>query len=193
MFKTAFLSNQNLSQMEELETYVRENLKDELEKARQFKGLPRLNDYEKALIYKYTDDGHFEINRKLRASEGQIVDEYAEYLDAALAKLDNYDDVVYRGEDEIDLEKYQAAERDKTILIEPAFLSATRSYNLAWSYGTFLFEIYSKTGKSIEKAAKFGSQTHDNEQEVLFRKGSKFRVFEVIKFSDYTLITLKEV
>ena len=45
----------------------------------------------------------------------------------------------------------------------------------------------------FKKVAKFGSQTYDNEQEVLFRKGSKFRVFEVIKFSDYTLITLKEV
>lgn len=38
-------------------------------------------------------------------------------------------------------------------------------------------ELYSRTGKAIEEFAKYGLYTAQNEKEVLFNPGKKFRVY----------------
>ncbi len=56
-----------------------------------------------------------------------------------------------------------------------------------------LFRIQSKKGKDIQKIAKFGIDSGQNEKEILFKANSKFYVLEVRKENSKTLITLEEV
>jgi hypothetical protein len=95
-----------------------------------------------------------------------------------LRQLTRYKGVVYRGTflSTIDLIRYQDAFENKTILYEPSFLSASLSTGIAKTYGDILFEIFGKTCTLIEKVSKFGSQSVDNEREVLFQAGTSFRV-----------------
>lgn len=80
------------------------------------------------------------------------------------------------------------------MIIEYAFVSATKSRMVAMQYKgpsrhspNCLFRIYSKTGKEIEKVAKFG------EQEVLTAPGKNFVVLGIDKELDYSLITMEEI
>lgn len=59
--------------------------------------------------------------------------------------------------------------------------------------GNTLFIINSKTGKDIEKIAKFGYKNIYNEYEVLFLPNRKFEVLEVDESSnDLLIITMEE-
>jgi hypothetical protein len=52
--------------------------------------------------------------------------------------------------------------------------------------------IIGKSGKEIEKFAKYGEHHPQNEKEVLFRPNIRFKVLEITKSDNYTLITLEE-
>jgi hypothetical protein len=167
----------------DLETYVYTHLKDELDIIRRdFQHvLPELSDEAKTIIYKYTDEDdvfNTHINKALRASSSLLENAFARHLNKVLRQLTRYKGVVYRGTflSTIDLIRYQDAFENKTILYEPSFLSASLSTGIAKTYGDILFEIFGKTCTLIEKVSKFGSQSVDNEREVLFQAGTSFRV-----------------
>ena len=185
--------------MRELEKYVQENFFDELEKVRRdfSNEFPRLTDAEKTIIYKYTDDDFtfIGINQTLRRSEGLIVDDFAKYLDFALSKLPNYNQITYRGTelDEKDVEKYIKSYQNGTILTEFGFFSTSRDRMIAESYGDIFFKVFGKRGKSIEKISKFGAGYLENEEEVLFRKNTPFKVFNMSKSRSHTIFHLLEI
>ena len=117
------------------------------------------------------------------------------HLNIALKKLPNYSQITYRGTElkEIDLEKYIKSFHNRTILTEYAFFSTSRDRMIAESYGDIFFKIIGKNGKSIEKISKFGSNNIDNEQEVLFRINTSFKVLSMSKSKNFTTFNLLEI
>jgi hypothetical protein len=185
--------------MDTLEKYAKAYLTteiSEIENTNRTTEYPQLSTYEKAVIYKYSDDGFANVNEGLRKSNGKSFDEFAKHLDSALANLPDYDGLVYRkvyltsGE----LNRYKKALADKKNIREYPFTSTTKSRLIAMTFeGTArykpncLFRMLSKTGKEIEKIAKF------DEKEVLIRPNTSFKVLEIKKELRYTLITMEEI
>lgn len=167
--------------MKSLKRFALKRLQSEIDiilQSERINALPELTLEEKAIIYKYTDDGHY-VNESLYESKGTKVSEYAIYLDYCLSKLPNFEGITFRGSDlkPYEIEKYQKALDEKITITEYSFISASRIKKQADQYRrTALFEIFSKNGKLIKKVSKFV-----NEQEVIFRKNSKFRVLGIEK------------
>jgi hypothetical protein len=149
---------------------------------------------ERTLIYKYTEDGYEELNEQLRISKGKEYTKFGRMLDSTLSRLPNYEDVVYRAANLTpnELQKYLEAKNNKAILVEHSFISASKSKNIAYGFGSCQFLIISKSGKDIELFAKYGFHHPQNEKEVLFRPNLGFRVLDITKEDKYTLIVLEE-
>lgn len=179
--------------MKNLKKYVQTYLKTELDIIRNSETantLTELSLEEKTIIYKYTNDGHY-VNELLHESKGIKTSQYAKYLDYSLSKLPDFQGITFRGSDltSYEIKKYHKALDEKVIIKEYSFLSTSRVKKQANQYRkTVLFEIFSKNGKLIEKVSKFV-----NEQEVLFRKNSKFKVLSIEKIDSYVYITLIEI
>jgi hypothetical protein len=157
---------------------------------------PNLTVYEKAVIYKYTEDGYENINELLRSSKGMKSNEFASVLNNSLTKIDNYEGQVFRCADlnAFELEKYVKAEKEGVPITEYTFISTTKSELTALAFGkNTKFVIYSKTGKEIEKISKFGKHNPPNEKEVLFKSGRSFNILEIIEEPNQTVITMEEV
>lgn len=151
---------------------------------------------ERTLIYKYTEDGYGKLNEALRISKGKNYTDFGYYLDKTLAKLPSYEDILYRSADlsQFELQKYLDANKNNSILVEHSFISTSKSKTIAYGFGkNCLFRMLSRSAKNIEEFSKYGSHHPQNEKEVLFRPNCKFRVLEVTKPDNYTLITLEEV
>ncbi len=186
----------------DIEKYIYENFSDALEIVKNSSRatiLPHLSLAEKTIIYKYTDDDftYLDVNRHLRQNKGINPSEFAQHLDMALSKIENFRGLVYRSTDLPDdvFGAYKTALKQRTFFIEYGFLSSSKSELVAKESYTdnYLFEIYGKNGKPIEKIAKFGLNSFDNEFEILFRKNTKFRVLAIDEFKRYTQITIKEI
>lgn len=185
--------------MTEIETYAKANLAAEIlviEGTNMQNEYPQLTTYDKAVIYKYSDDGFKDINEELRISKGKTFSDFAKHLNNALKKLPDYDGLVYRKVHltKQELTKYRNALKNNKPLKEFPFTSTTKSRLIAMNFaGTTtytpncLFRIQTKTGKEIDKIAKF------DEKEVLLLPNTKFRVLEVREEIDYTLITMEEI
>jgi ADP-ribosyltransferase exoenzyme len=151
---------------------------------------------EKTIIYEYTDWEYLTVNSSLRESKGTNISSFAQYLDTTLSKLPNYLGVVYRRAElsESVLDIFQNAYLNDIPIVEYGFLSTSQSQIIAAGFsGDFSFEIFSKTGKLIEDIAKNGISSYENEEEVLFRKNTHFKVLDIIKKSEIILIRLKEI
>lgn len=185
--------------MIELEEYSKTNLKyeiSEIQVSNRNSELNQLNIYEKAIIYKYSSDGFEEVNEILRKSKGKNINEFGNYLDYSLKKLENYEGLVYRGANlsKTELNRYLNSFKKNLLLTEYSFTSTSKSRLIAMSFkGNVLFRIYSRTGKSIEKITKFGISGYPNEKEVLFSSNRKFRILEITNESTYSLITMEEI
>ncbi|CAM4258542.1 ADP-ribosyltransferase exoenzyme [Pedobacter westerhofensis] len=168
----------------------------EIERSARKNELPDLSVYEKAIIYKYSEDGYEQVNELLRSTNGKTNSNFGTILNTCLSKLENFEGLVYRcaSLNSFELKKYLDAEKDGEAIIEHSFISTTKSELTAISFGrNTRFVIYSKTGKEIEKIAKYGKFDPANEKEVLFKSGRKFTILEVIKEAGYTLITMEEI
>ena len=190
---------QNGTIMRELEKYVQENFPDELEKVRQdfANTFLRLTDAEKTIIYKYSDDDFtfVGINKVLRDSEGLSMPEFAKYLNVALSKLPKTKGIpTYRGIEkaDIDFEKLVYAYENKTLWTDYGFFSTSRNRIIADSYGDLIFVVSGKNAKSIEKISKFGAGNLENEEEVLFKSGTSFKVLDISTRRNQTIIKLRE-
>lgn len=177
--------------------YVHENLSKELieismsDRAGYEAGLTI---YEKAIIYHYTDYGYESLNEQLRS--GQSISEFGLFLNYSLDKLPNYKDLCYRTIrcSKKDLEKYYSAFRNSSIITEKSFLSCSKSRILALQFSdTPLFIIWSKKGKDVEKIAKFGIDSGQNEKEIIFKSGSGFKVLDITENENKIIIILEEV
>ncbi|HEY8782805.1 MAG TPA: ADP-ribosyltransferase [Mucilaginibacter sp.] len=175
--------------------YVITNCSREFEEVKSRNISDVLSFEEQAIIYKYTEDGYERLNERLRISKGKEFSQFGKFLDKALAKLPNYEDVTYRAVDltNTELQKYIDAKENNSILVEHSFISASKSKAIANGFGkSCRFRIFSRSGKNIEEFAKYGINHPQNEKEILFRPNSRFKVLEVTKYEQYTLITLEE-
>jgi hypothetical protein len=185
--------------MNELEAYASANLSDEINEIQNsFRKniITELSIYEKALIYKYSDDGFKETNEELRSSGGKILSEFAKYLRNTLDKLGNFEGLVYRKVylTITEYKRYEDYFKNSKALKEYSFISTTKSRLIAMEFeGTTsyvpncLFRIQTKTGKDIELITKFA------EKEVLIQPNTKFRILDIRDEGDYKLITMEEV
>jgi hypothetical protein len=185
--------------MNAVEKYSKEKLVQEIfdiQTSNRNSELTDLDVYEKALIYKYSSDGYADVNETLRKSKGEKNTEFGKYLNKVLDKLPNFNRLVYRSAilTKKEHQRYSNALRDNQLIKEYSFVSASKSRLIAMAFnGSTLFRIYSRTGKEIEKIAKFGEHGSPNEKEILFKPNRNFRILEIIKESTYTLITMEEI
>lgn len=123
--------------------------------------------------------------------------QYAQFLVECLEKVPDYQDVVFRGESltQTQKQRYIDAYEHSTLIQIPTFFSTSKSQLIAnqFSKRDTLFTIFSKTGKEIERFAKFGIHSGQNEKEVLFVPNCSFEVLEVSISSSTTLITLEQI
>ncbi|WP_165501705.1 ADP-ribosyltransferase [Pedobacter frigiditerrae] len=174
--------------------YLAEEIK-EIENTTRINHLLNLSVFEKASILKYTNDGYEDLNEYLRKTEGKEKTDFGKIIDQSLSKLDNYNGLVYRCAtlSKKELQLYKNAFELAKPIVEHTFLSTSKSKTIAYMFGkNTIFRIYSRTGKDIEKIAKFGSDHPQNEQEVLFRTGSAFDILDISKEGSRTLITMEE-
>ena len=135
--------------------------------------LPELNIFEKAIIYKYSEDGYQDLNERLRISNGANMPIFGKLLSECLDKLPNFSDNIYRGVDLTtdEYSRYLEAYINDEIINEPFFISTSRSILVGNQFGNIHFEIFCQTGKNIESVAK-----HPMEKEILLGNNCKFRV-----------------
>ena len=180
-----------------LNEYVELRYPDALNAIRESKWareLTELTEHEKAIIYAYSDEG-YEVNAELRKFRELVTPEFAVHLNAALSKLPSTNAVVHRGIWRMGsvLKMYQEAFKTGEVLTEYGFTSASKSRGIAEQFGEIVLDIASKNGKAIEKLTKFGASVMDNEQEVLFKSGSKFLVRSIVERNSFIYISLKEI
>jgi ADP-ribosyltransferase exoenzyme len=138
--------------------------------------LPELTTHEKAIIYKYSEDGYQDLNEKLRISNGVNIPIFGKLLSECLEKLPNFVGNVYRSTNLTDEEynRYLTAYLKDELIIESFFISTSRSRLIGNQFGNFSFEIFSQTGKCIENISKFY-----NEKEVVIKYNTSFRVISI--------------
>ena len=185
--------------MDFIEKHARVHLNreiNEIETSNRKLELPELSVYEKAIIYKYSNDGYDSVNEKLRISEGKETIELGKLLRRVINKLPSYVGLVYRGANltSIEIRRYEKALKLNNGIKEFSFLSCTHSRLIAMAFrGNVFFRIFSKTGKSVDKVTKFGFHGNSNEKEVIIVPNRNFNVLEVVYASDYTTITMEEI
>jgi len=111
--------------------------------------LTQLNVFEKAIIYKYTEDGFDDLNETLRISKGEKITLFGTLLAECLDKLPDFDEIAYRGINltSIEFQKYLNAFENGESITEHFFISSSSSIYVGNSYGTVLFKIFSQKGK----------------------------------------------
>ena len=169
----------------------------EIENSHRLNVLTELTVYEKAIIYKYSEDGYVDLNEKLRLSEGEDISIFGLLLDECLSKLPDYQDVVYRGDSltESEIKQYNYRFVNQEYYEEYLFFSSSKSRNKAYEYAkpyknefSVIFTIFSKRGKDISSLAKY-----EIEREILFRYNSRFNVINIEERENVYFIILKEI
>ncbi|MEO8854939.1 MAG: ADP-ribosyltransferase domain-containing protein [Ginsengibacter sp.] len=185
--------------MKLIEDYVIKNLSHELKSIQNSSSHKTINltDFEKALIYKYSNDGFRRTNKLLLASRGLDFDDFGMLLYSAISKLPDFNGIVYRkvfltsGE----IGKYSDALKTQNNIIEYPFISTSKFISVAviWEGQTnvnpnSLFVIYTRSGKEIELMSKF-----TDEKEVVLKPNTQFKVLNIFVEPDFIQITMEEV
>ncbi|MFB9077700.1 hypothetical protein ACFFLS_00680 [Flavobacterium procerum] len=145
---------------DKLQKYVEEKLTVELHKiinSNHHHPITQLNEFEKTIIYHYTDYGNDSLNEKL--INGYKMPEFGRYLNYSLNKLPSYKLLCYRAIicNRLDLRKYYDAFADDSVIVEKSFWPCSKSKLIALTFSASpLFIIISKRGKDVEKISKFG-------------------------------------
>ena len=180
-----------------IENYVLNNLSQDwaqIKKSKNFSKSDELNEFKKTLIWHYSDDGFESLNETLR--NGGEISDFGKFLNNVLDKLPDYNLLCYRTikSNKSRLQKYYDALESNSIIIEKSFLSCSKSKMLASYFSSSpLFIIKSKKGKEIEKFAKFGIDSGQNEKEILFQPNAKFQVLDILEEDGMITITLEEI
>jgi hypothetical protein len=152
-----------------------------------------LTEAERVAATEYTRSTNEKINKTFYDKTPQTPQQksFINTLNRALDKLDKYEGTVYRG---INLKEgvianvmsvYKQAFENKTTVIEPAFMSTSRTKDNDYYPNTQVkYTVNSKNGRNIEPLSKYqGKAGLSSEQEVLFKTSSEFNVtgFKEIK------------
>jgi hypothetical protein len=180
----------------QLKKYVLTYLADELAEVRaRGSVIPPIDEYESAIIIKYTNDGYVDLNEDLRIRPEKL-SEFGEHLKSSLMKLPSYKGLAYRGVTLTarQLKLYEDHLTSGMPVREQSFLSTSRRRTVAMQFGIKpVFVIRSKNGRLIENYAKYGIGSPYNESEVIFLNSSTFIVADISKENDRVVITMFEV
>lgn len=140
---------------------------------------------EEEALADYTGSGYGCMNAYLRQKKQKNADVqfFIDTLNKALDKLPNYEGLVIRG---ADLPPKIAAQHAKGKIVTYEAFTSTSTTDLEW--GKDRFAIISKTGKPI-----MGLSDIEEEYEVLFKAGTKFKVLDVVKNEEGNLYIMKEI
>lgn len=117
--------------------------------------LPGLTVFEKAVIYKYSEDGYESLNEVLRTAKGNINSDFGAALTGSLSKLPDFQGLVYRGANlsPVELKRYVDAEKHDVPVIEYSFTSTTKSELIALAFGrSTYFIIFQKLVKKLRES-----------------------------------------
>ncbi|MBK7891077.1 MAG: hypothetical protein IPJ84_09610 [Bdellovibrionales bacterium] len=142
-------------------------------------------------LYFYTGDGFTNLNKALRThptvqtpSARRYINTVVPVLNRALDRVKPYRGIVNRGA--FDLPPEVLAQHQVGEVVEyKAYTSAAIDSGFDARYR---FVIHSKTGRYIAPYSK-----HNNEKEVLFKPGARFKVISIEKNPDHTVFTMEEV
>ena len=174
-----------------LAEYANEYLEKEIRIVERFNDVYSfLTVHEKAIIYKYTEDGYESLNEQLRISNGLNISEFGVHLKNALENIPSEYNLAYRGVNlsKAQLNSYWNAFQTDEIIEEHSFISASLNENLAWAFGKVRFTILSRNWKNISLIAK-----HLDEKEVVLCYSKKFKVLSYDSENGYYEITLEEI
>ena len=147
-----------------------------------------LSPADRAAIRDYSDRGYERMNQQLRDHELMApIRRKVTTLTAALNRLPPYVGDVYRGttlHDTDSLERYRSV---GSIVTEDAFVSTSRS-PLKMYGGNVLFYMMSKRGRDISAWS-----AHPEEEEILFRPASRFKVLAFTEADGDFEIFLEEI
>lgn len=152
--------------------------------------------YDQVVIHAYSSDYYLPVNRYLRTGDptlanAEFLANFSQLLTEALKKLPICKTLVYRGVQlsATELATYYDAAKTGETIVEPFFVSTSKSRAIADRYGRVLFRIVSRSGRDITKLS-----AHKAEEELLFMSGTTFLVRKVDVQQDSRLvITMKEV
>ncbi len=169
----------------------------EIENNIDLNAIPDLTVYEKAIIFKYSEDGYEDLNEKLRLSKGRDISDFGILLNECLSKLPDYQGIVYRGDEisKLEFDKYVLCYENVIPYHEFSFFSTSKSKSKAYERCKgrgyrILFKILSKKGKDIERFSKYKT-----DREVLLQINSIFNVDLIEKVereTNFYRITLTE-
>lgn len=153
---------------------------------------PSVNTEEIATLKYYTVDLYGDLNRYLRKklNGDEFLDTAIKVINNGLNKLESFDGIVYRGIsiDITSVQKYFDAFKTGKSVIEPAFTSTSKNPAKAFD-GNAKFMIKSKNGKSVKDFSEY-----DEEDEVLFKNDSKFKILDIQELEGgYYEISLEEL
>ncbi|MEO9236685.1 MAG: ADP-ribosyltransferase, partial [Jatrophihabitantaceae bacterium] len=138
-------------------------------------------------IADYSGAAYVRLNQALRSGDSAAMTgslgDLSDNLSSALSKLPDYQGVAYRGTtlDEATVAKYAPGQT----VTEPAFTSSSTDSPFP---GNTQFTIFSASGKDIS-----GLSSIPNENEVLFDKGSQFKVISNDYLNGVHVVVMKEV
>lgn len=188
--------------MQTIQTFVTAHFGSDLGKFKYSglgKNITNLDDYEKTIVYKYTESYYETLNEALLTGKTTtFIQNFADFLNFVLDKLPDYVGVVYRGVNLslIEHQRYIDALNKNTFVEEHAFLSCSKSLLTAslFSKGSTIFQISSNQGKHIEDLSYFGNCNPLNEKEVIFKSSTKFVVLDIeTKNNGITYIIMEEL
>lgn len=181
-----------------LQIFAQNHLSDEIKEvtsSTRKSAFKNLSNEQRAIIYKYTDDGYKAINQVLRESKGKNLDEFGKHLNSSLNKLPKFEGLIYRGVllSKASLQRYLKAHEVGELIEEHCFVSCSKSRTIAMTHGNTLFRIFSRTGRDVELLSKYGTFGDINEKEVILKPNRKFRILEIGNKMGYQEITMEEV
>ncbi|GAA2302997.1 hypothetical protein GCM10009853_069680 [Glycomyces scopariae] len=151
---------------------------------------------DEAALSSYTQGGFRQMNPHLRDPSQTLgpmrkkFDEKADRVSEALGKLPNEPGKTYRGADLRNLPDVRNQYQPGNVVKENAFTSTSKNQDTALSgdfKGDTLFNINGKNGKNVTKYSP-----HD-EEEILFDKGTSFRVDSVTRKGNMDHINMTEL
>lgn len=144
---------------------------------------------EKKALSAYTDnDVARSLNARLWAGDQSALDDYPQLL-PALDRLPAQRGVeVYRAINLTDAQLSRYRDHVSEMIAEPAFISTSRLPMLPSFPGNTFFSIRSESGRDISSYS-----LHPGQQEILFRRGSQFRVVDFREENGRYFVALEEV
>ncbi len=173
---------------------------------------PALPNTERAAIYHYTqgEKSTFRsLNKHLRKGEqlSDFEEAFSELLSDALGKMDSYSGTVYRAIrlNKTELAKWTTGVKKGEEIQFAGFSSSSKKKSVALEQMTkgyrknnetdLLIEIESKSGRSLGELSEYNgrSANRPNQHEVLFDKGSRFKLINVENVNGQWVVTLEEI